>query len=219
MSGLIKAHFDPALSQIRSLDRGLLPVEITGVDARIIELEHELAERDAIIAELGKAGQEGFERGFAAGKTEGLASAETGVAGRLSLLEASVRDARASFESQLQAIEGLAALLARTSLDRIFLDNDGRMERVLAAIDRQLRDIDRRSVILVSVSRADFPDEAALDHLASQSPGLKIDARQDLKSGDCLFSLELGRIDAGLDQQWTAVRSVLTDIAGAEHSS
>jgi flagellar biosynthesis/type III secretory pathway protein FliH len=216
MSGLIKASHDPALSHIRSLDRTeLADTKVSAPQARISELEKELALRDKTIGELGKARQEGFEQGFAEGKIEGKGSADNGVANRLAALDTAIKAAATSLQDYLSSTQGLAALLARASLDRIFTNDESRTALVLAAIDRQLKEIDRQSVLLISVARADFPDDADLGKLITQTAGIKVQARDDLKSGACLFDLELGRIEAGIDQQWGAMRSVLTDLASS----
>jgi flagellar biosynthesis/type III secretory pathway protein FliH len=75
--------------------------------------------------------------------------------------------------------------------------------------------LEAASVLHVTVSGADFADEAALKPLAA-SAGVKVTADPALPGGRCRMTLRLGNLDVGPADQWPRIAAVLTELGGLE---
>jgi len=67
----------------------------------------------------------------------------------------------------------------------------------------------------VSVSRQDFPSPEELSRLVAKlaNPALDLRACAELSAGQCEMRLQLGTLEIGVDQQWSRLEAVLTDLS------
>ena len=112
----------------------------------------------------------------------------------------------------MAGLERLAALLARTCLDRMLLADDGRADTVAALLRSQLARLEADAAVRIQVSAEDFPSPEALQMLAPAP--CEIIASPSLKGGDCAIRLRLGTLEVGIGQQWGVLRDALEEMAG-----
>jgi flagellar biosynthesis/type III secretory pathway protein FliH len=214
MNRLIKAS-DLDSRAVRPVGVAALPQEdeVSILRRRIVSLQADIGEREGTIAKLRENLNAQKEEVYEAGRALGLKQAEDTSAERLAQLERALQRSTTDIRERLASTERLAALLARECLDRMFAETEDRAGIVCDLIERQVRDIEAASILLVEVSSQDFAQGADLDKIVARigHPDVRIDARADLPSGSCLFSLRLGQVDLGLDQQWGALRTILED--------
>lgn len=112
------------------------------------------------------------------------------------------RAAQDGFDKRLAALETLALDLAEAALGRVLGDTARHAELLAQTIAHHLRGLER-NVVRVAVSGRDFPDEGALEGLASLPDLLRrsIEVRADLPAGACQVDLALGHADLGLPSQ------------------
>jgi flagellar biosynthesis/type III secretory pathway protein FliH len=225
MSAIIKSGNFAGLSAVRALDTP--PPTAIVVHPRVDEererlrraiatLEGERNQRDVAIEVLRKDVERAFEEGQAKGHKAGLAEAQDRETDRLKALEAATHAAHATLTADLGSLERLSALLARDCLDIILGNASDRAALVSEIVATQMAKIDKAMLLSIEVSRADFADDAALAALAERTGSATITASTATLPGGCVMTLRLGRMHVGLDQQWGALREVLTDMAMPE---
>ena len=120
---------------------------------------------------------------------------------RFEALENSLETALAAAQHHLETKAQFAIDIARTLVRRI-LGDDGKyrqlIEQAAATCKAELSDT---AILEVRVSRADFPEPDQIRSLADRLVHTRIDVRDDLDPGACLFQLELGTVDASLPTQ------------------
>ena len=209
-----------SLSLATSVDHDLAPppspleIELQCAQAALDELKAEILTREraaeALRAEIDRA----FHRGRAEGLVEGEALAMDRSGAALELLQRSLQNAQNGLSAKLATIEGLAVVLTQTALEKVFGDASQFKDVMRDVIARQITLIGPHLVLGVIVSRVDFPDQTALDALAASlnHPHLSLAYDANLTSGDCRLKLELGQLDIGLCQQWSALKDVFNAI-------
>jgi type III secretion protein L len=216
MSGLIKSGTDGIARRVRpfALVRAeVLPApdpELVALREQCLALEVALAEREEAITAVAEKAEAAWQDGEAAGREAGRAEADERRADALALLEDASDRACAELAERLQGMDGLAALLARTCLDRLFGDPGARADIVRDLIRHQVDSLRGEAVVEIRVSAEDFPTDTAIEGSAG------IVVSDALASGDCAIRLRLGTLEAGLDQQWGGLRSALSAMAGEE---
>jgi flagellar biosynthesis/type III secretory pathway protein FliH len=112
------------------------------------------------------------------------------------------RAAQDSFDTRLAALETLALDLAEAALGRVLGDTARHAGLLAQTIAHHLRGLER-NVVRVAVSGRDFPDEGALEELASLPDALRrsIEVRENLPAGACHVDLALGHADLSLPSQ------------------
>ena len=225
MNRIIKAGDRSHGLKIASLDGGLpsaLPA--SAPDARQTDpiaeeigrlralVEEKEAENAALSEAVDKARAEGEEAGRIAMELE----FEDGRERALELLEAGIGMARESLDEFLVRAEILALEVARTALNKLFGQDDGREAAVVDLVRHQLSHIERQSLVAIEVSRLDFPDTREVAALAERMgvDAAMLAASDELNAGGCRMRMKLGTIDVGLDQQWVAIRELLDSMAG-----
>lgn len=185
---------------------------------RIAALESELRERDVAIDVLRKDVERAFEEGTDKGHVAGLAAAEDKQNDRLFRLETAARRAQEGIAAGLVSLERLAALLARECCDKILGNAQDRADLIGYIIAVQIAKIDKSMLLAVEVSREDFPDDEALAALAQRLAPLTValEANGEMTSGACVMRLRLGRLSIGIDQQWGALKELLTQMSEPE---
>jgi flagellar biosynthesis/type III secretory pathway protein FliH len=224
MTGIIKSGNLNDLSSVRPLSvlQQQIPAvlsrqeeEVDALHQQIASLEKELGLRSAAIKSLHSDIERAFEEGKAQGRNTGLAEAEDRQTLRFSLLNDAIRQSQNKLVHDVGSLERLSALLARECLDIIFGNNAAHASMVERIIASQIAKIDKSMVLSVEVSRDDFPDGDALDALAVSTalPRTLLTAKPGAATGSCLINLRLGRMDVGIDQQWSSLREVLGEMA------
>jgi flagellar biosynthesis/type III secretory pathway protein FliH len=187
--------------------------------ARIATLEADLRERNSKIEELRREVERTREASLAEGRKLGLADAEDRQADRIAVLEKAVGNAQGTLSSNLSSLERLAPLLAQDCLQIVFGDERKYPDLVGDVLKSRLKELERSAILRVEVSRNDFPDQAALEALGAYANigtvelvGIEADP------GSCVIALRLGRINVGLNQQWSTIGNVLGELSLAEHA-
>jgi flagellar biosynthesis/type III secretory pathway protein FliH len=221
VSGLIKSDAAGLDARVRALvfdaaGNAAAPApdpELVLLRERALDLEAALAERDATAVQLSEAAQAAYEEGEAAGREAGRAEADAGRAETLERLQENAESAVAALEERLEATDRLAALLARTCLDKMFGAAGPRGALVEDLIRHQLDALRQEAVIEIHVSAEDFdcPDAAA-----AAAPACKIIVSEALASGDCTIRLGLGGLEIGLGRQWDTLRAALDGMIETE---
>jgi len=216
MSGLIKGGSGAAALAARPVTT-YQPVQREEADRlhrRIAVLEQEVRAREAEFAEASTKAEADAREAYQAGHAAGLAEAEQGAADRLALLGAAIADAHAELREHFVKAEQLALLVAEEALARMFAQTETMAPVVEQLIRRQVAGLETSTILTVSVSALDF-DHAGAAQLPARlgMPGLEIRRVDDLSRGGCSIQLALGEIDAGLPQQWSALRAFLARLA------
>ncbi len=123
-------------------------------------------------------------------------------------------EACAAATARLEALEPLAALIAREGLEKILGDPGVYPDLVERIVRRQLAGLKKRGVLAVEVSPLDFSDREALSRLgAGLSPTIAVEVNDELAGGECHLRLKLGDVDVGVQRQWDALRRLLGELA------
>jgi len=217
MSTLIRSSDATGGAKVRALDPGQMrrrepPVdpELAALRIEVEQLREKLAAQHAAIAKHGDELKQSYDKGEAAGRTAGLKEADDGRAALFAQIAGAAERALKQFSEELASLERLAPLLAIEGIERMLETSPGRAQFVREIIGRQIEDLQSQAVICIEVARTDFPDGADLPQL----PQTRVRAIEDLKSGECRIRLQLGSLEVGVDQQWSRLREVLTDMAG-----
>ncbi|MEN2747884.1 hypothetical protein [Sphingomonas sp. T9W2] len=149
------------------------------------------------------------EEGLAEGRKAGIASVERSERERVDLLAKGLAAEAKRLSERLEALDGLAAALARACLDRVFARPEAMAVMVLDALDHRLAMLRDRTGLTVRVSGNDFTDAAAL----AGHGEVMIDP--DLPSGACRIGVRLSQIDLDVPQLWAAIAQALDEMAGA----
>jgi flagellar biosynthesis/type III secretory pathway protein FliH len=221
MSGVIKsgaAGFDARVRPFAFTPAAAAPPqidpELIELRQRVLDLEAALAGRVEEVERLTLAAKSAFADGEAAGREAGRVEADTRRGEALDLLTQSAARAVDALDARLEAADLLAASLARTCLEQMFGTAGARAGIVRDLIRHQLAALREETAIEVRVSAEDF---AAAD-AAEAAPGCAVTVSETLAAGDCTIRLRLGTLEAGLSQQWGALRAALeamTDGGGA----
>lgn len=219
MSGLIKSGSAMLRDRVRPL-AAPLPVKLDPERERLAErveaLDAELAVRDETIVRLQAEVEQAHCDGEAEGREAGRQEVEDASAQVLATIEDAAEQALARFAEELGAMEGLAALLAQTCLDRLLLASEARSSLVCDLIRGQARALASEALVRVTVSASDFPSPEALAAVSAALGGRggEIVADEALDSGDCRIALRLGTLEIGLGQQWGSLRVALDAAIG-----
>lgn len=187
--------------------------EIAVRQAEIERLTKTLRDCETRIAEHPAALEQARTEGHAMGRQAGLTEADDGRAALLTAIKKAADSAIAELKTTLASLERLAPALAVAGLEKVLGPDADRARLMRQLIGRQLAGMKDQAVIAVEVSAADFAGEQ-LDALSAAlaKPGLAVRAMDTLKSGDCRLVLQLGAIEAGVDQQWGRLRDLLTGL-------
>lgn len=183
------------------------------------ELEQEIEGLRRQLDEARKATDLRVAEAFREGREAGLAEASDGEDRRLEVLKEALAAAPRDFQAKSDDVEALAITIARTVLAKIFGEEKLDADLVLAAITRQLEQIDTAELRVVRVSADDFPDASGLAAIAERYPELTLHRDRQLGQGECMVELDLGRIDASPVRQWALADAQLAQLAEAGRSS
>jgi type III secretion protein L len=186
-------------------------------ERRIAELEARIATLTREATDLRADAKAAFVRGEEEGRRAGQRQAEDREQERLAALAQAIANARKELSEALGATERLAALLAKSCLDKLFAEDGENGARVCALLRVQMGRIERQQLIAVEVSPDDFSDEA-LGQLRAvlANDAVTIRRNPDLPTGSCRLQPRLGEIDIGLGTQWRAIAGLLERLAEGE---
>ena len=227
MSALLKADDRRAQTAIHPFTPGptsedsrptAAPAPSAG-ERRIAELERDIATLTARIEQDASTAKAQIAAAFAEGREAGDAQAVTREEERLAALTKTLEAARQAHRAALERVEALALAVAQAALARVFGDRSRHAELVADSLRHQLAQLDRTLVTQIRVSPHDFADAAALSALAAQIPDIALQADPALATGDCAIDLQLGRIEAGMDEQWQRLSDLLDSLVTAESAS
>lgn len=150
------------------------------------------------------------------GRRAGLAAAEMRETDRVAAVADGVAAEATRLAARLEALDGLAASLARACLDRMFARPDAMAGMVTAALERHCLALRDGAALDVRVSGADFADTAALD-AAVRAAGARatVSIDLDLPAGACRIAARLDRVDLDVPAQWAELARLLDGMAGA----
>lgn len=187
---------------------------------RVADLQRELSRMSASAAEQARQLDEAERRietaresGLAEGFTDGLRRAEADFTARSELLAKSVTNALSSYEIGIQRLGELSSTIALAAIEQVLGSEHGRGEAIARIVSRQLHLLTASAPAEVRVSASDFADTAALhDALANVNVDpARVRTDPALAPGQVTIRLQLGQVDAGIDQQLAALRRLLTD--------
>lgn len=230
MNGLIKASDQLATFQrIQLLKEAPAPAKAESVATlerlalrgEVDSLSAELARRNADLDRAADQIAQAFRDGEAKGREAGLAQGDERRADYVEALEQGVRKALDLYAEDLAGLERLAVLVAREALAKVFGDPGRYADMVGEILGRQLEQIEIQGVTRVLVSRTDFPDTAELDALIAKIGHARLDlqARDELKAGECQIKLALGALEIGVGQQWSRLDATLRGLVEREGAS
>jgi flagellar biosynthesis/type III secretory pathway protein FliH len=227
MTGLIKSGSAALPLRVRALAPAMARAapprdpEFDRLEAEVAALADALAAREEELEALSAEARDAFARGEAEGREAGRAEAEDQGAATLAALEDAAERALAKFADELAGMETLAALLARTCLEKMLIASEDRTRLVCDLIRGQAAALGAGAVVELRVSAEDFATPDALDQAqaALGERGCKLSASDSLASGDCTLALRLGALEIGLDQQWGSLRAGLDAIVDGEASA
>lgn len=165
-------------------------------------------------AEAIRAERQALERGRGEGVKEATSAADK----RLDAFSTILQKARADWDKQLGSVDALAVELAHAALAKVFGPTEDLGDLTLRAIRHTLSQVEQQSVITLVVSKADFPDAAALSEVAAavEPAGATASAVPTLKAGECRLELRIGERAIGPSDQWRVLSSFLGELA-SEH--
>lgn len=182
-------------------DENSAPSQIASQHARIAELEE-------LVADLRSQLETGKKDAREEGRILGLAEAESNAQDLLAVFQNTLADATAAIAARIDGDRDIAVMIARAVLAEVFGDGADFAAMVSATAEKWASHLADDTVLGISVSAMDFADDAALLTLQSRK---NITVRRDekLKSGGCVFELQLGKIDASIPLQIGAADELL----------
>lgn len=180
-------------------------------DAKIARLEAEIAGLREALAKAESHADIAIDDARRAGEAAGLAKAEDREADRLDALRSGLDAAREAFETKLAALEKLAPLVARASIEKLFGTVEDWSPMVQAMLAKQLALLRRSAVVAIRVSPADFAEARQIETLSAGDLRAGIDA--DLRAGAARIECKLGQIDLDARDGWSALSMLLAEMA------
>lgn len=208
-----------------------MPVHADPRDEELVVLRAEVArlaaELTRVIGEASRAADAARDDAAAAvartrdealkeGRKVGIAASEGREGERLAVLKDGIAAETDRFRGKLDALDGLAAALARACLARMFSESEEMGDMVAATLARHVDVLRDQTVLAVTVSGADFDDTYAVEAtLRATGNGATVSIDPDLPSGACRMTARPGRIDLDVPAQWSTLAELLDGMAGA----
>jgi type III secretion protein L len=193
---------------------------VQALEHQIAELQHQLSRMSTSAAEQARQLEEARrqiqvtrEASLAEGFTDGLRQAEADFAARSQALADALADALRTHDRAMKGLDKLSSMIALAALDRVLGPSHGRDDAVARIVARQVDLLASSAPVDVRVSAEDFADTAALQEALVRVGADPARVRTDpaLTSGQVTIRLRLGEVDAGIDQQLTALRRLLSE--------
>lgn len=224
MTGLIKAR---ASNEVRRFSAG--PAIGMGAAAflaeapspetlRIAALDDEVARLRKQLEDVRAAGARAEVSARAQGRREAEQEARQDDAKRLTALGEGIAGARGAWNERVADLDGLATLVARSAIAKLFDDCDDHCEFVVGMIARQMRHLRSETILTIRVSPVDFPDETSFATIVAGAGtgSVAIQCDPKLAAGQCRIDLQLGHIDLCSRSQWNEMAQLLHELTGLE---
>jgi type III secretion protein L len=226
MSGIIKS--ERASERVRAfLDSEMTPVQIraepdvdpalASAHAEIAQLRDLLQERETELEDLrqalDKARRDGEAQGRKAGFTEGSRYAEQAIAA----LSDGVNRACEKLADDVEGLERLALAVAEAALERVLGVGVDQRALIGEIVARQIEHLGAQAILFVEVSGQDFALRD-LQQLKERHSSIEFRASDELARGGCRIKLRLGVQEVGPNQQWTALKTELSEMAAGVSS-
>lgn len=193
-----------------------LPIEACPESQSIIhiaELERQIQRLNEDLRNAAVSADARETEAFARGEQEGARNAQSRADELVKTLHCALETATQELSRKLENLEVLSLEVAQTALARIFGDKNKYAQMAADSVSHHLRRIESAIVLRVRLSREDFADEQALNDLVQRFPGVEIGNDPALASGQCIIDLSLGRIEAGIGEQWQRLSQFLDTLA------
>ena len=188
--------------------------ELAALERRTAGLERELEETLAGLASR-------IEAARAEGREEAARAHRRDDAKALELMGAAAKTSLDRLDERLAAIEAFALVLSETALQKVFAGAQDFRDLVSRSIKRQIDQLRAEAVLGVSVSAADFPDEASLQKLGASlgaplgSGRIALHRETKLARGEIRIDLRLGQIELSLPEHWSSLQALLRSLPGS----
>lgn len=168
-------------------------------------------EVDAMIGErVTTALDKGYENGF----SNGIKSVQTNHQKHLELVQNAIRRALEKWDSQLNGMEGLTIDMAKATVEKVLGNIESRQEILQDIVKCQVKTLSDTSILQLRMSEQDcrtFPE--LIKTLKTEfGERMLITSDHGLSSGACMFDLELGKVDAGIDTHLDRIRALFSTI-------
>jgi len=201
---------------VRSLDFQSPPKTPSAEERRIAELQDETSDLQRALREAEAKREADVEN---ARKEERQAVTEEfrrDEEAAHALLRSGLRDGIDKLNRHFAEADKFGLTLALVALERIVAEPTLYRKLITETIGVQVSGLRHDTVISVSVSHIDFPNQAALDNLAATlGTDTNVMASESLRTGECRIELRLGAIDISLPDYWARLqeqcRRVLED--------
>ncbi|WP_375397077.1 hypothetical protein [uncultured Sphingomonas sp.] len=182
------------------------------VDPLLAELRGEIARLERGLQDLGRKAAEDV----IIARQEGRSDVQKDEAGRTAAVEHGLGEAVAAWRDRLAKLDGLAALLARSAVEKMFGDSPDLADLVARAAAQAVGRFGAAAVVRIRVSTADFAGPDAIGRLAARADlaGAVVEGDARLDAGQCRVDLKLGHADLDPLVQWAIVERGLVDMAG-----
>ena len=205
-------------------DRQVVDPAVQALEHQVAELQHQLSRMSASATEQARQLEDAERRievtresSLVEGFTDGLRQAKADFTARSEALVEALASALRSHDSAMKELEKLSSMIALAALDRVLGPAHGRDDAVARIVARQVDLLASSAPVEVRVSGEDFADSAALQDALVRVGTDPARVRTDpaLASGQVTIRLRLGEVDAGIDQQLTALRRLLSESTDA----
>lgn len=200
---------DPVLAGDAMAGPAPRPKQADPRDIRIAELR---ANSEALTQELASLKAEiETVRGLAhdEGREAGRKEAESQEAERLKQLAGALTAARQAFDERLSEERDIGIDIALAALRKVLGNPAHYRDLVTATALHHAAGLARTTVIQLSVSSADFPDETALSALQASLGKVRVVADPAMPPGSCKFDLTHGQLNAEIPAQAAALEALL----------
>jgi flagellar biosynthesis/type III secretory pathway protein FliH len=220
VTALIKAHAGHAVRRFAegaSIARAVAASSSPAESAEAVQmavLTQELAELRRTIAADREAAARAAAKAREEGRREGREQARRDDEARIAALGEGLSGARAAWDERIGELDGLATLVARAAIARMFDACANHADFVAGMVARQLRHLRHETVLLIRVSPEDFTDDAALAGLGAGA--IAVERDDTLSGGQCRIDLQLGHLDLCSRAHWAEMSALLHQLSEAE---
>ncbi len=194
---------DSHAATVRALGFQSPPKAPTAQERRIDELQDELADLRRALAEAEAKRRADVDCAREEERQAVTAEFRRDEDAARALLGSGLRDAIDKLNKHFAEADKFGLTLALVALERVIAEPTLYQKLITEAIGVQVSNLRHDTVIAVSVSDIDFPDQTALDGLAETlGADTKVMASDSLRAGECRVDLRLGAIDISLPDYW-----------------
>ena len=179
----------------------------------MVEMMEKLANCEAQISAHENALAKAYSDGEAAGREAALDDFEEDRKEALAVLSSTLANAMAVLTNSLLRFEGIALEASLAALNSLVEDVASYRTVLLSTIKRQVKTLDKDTILSISVSRLDFPNSEAVAEIARTvgADNANISVSEKLSRGKCEIKVMLGSLEIDLARSWREIEAVLTD--------